>query len=102
MTKLKLELFYTIFGEGGIIARSVRFTLEGIEGVQLETAMSMSLDLPDADYEWMQLSGAWSRERYIKTRKLCQGIQSVESLRGQSSYHHNPFVILKRPTADER
>ena len=102
LIKLKLELFYTIFREGGIIARSTKFTLEGMETVQLETAMSMSIDLPDADYEWIQLSGAWSRERYIKTRKLCQGIQSVGSLRGQSSHHHNPFVVLKRPTADER
>ncbi|MFR3343268.1 MAG: glycoside hydrolase family 36 N-terminal domain-containing protein [Anaerobutyricum sp.] len=28
--------------------------------------MSLSLDLPDQDYVWMQLSGAWARERYIK------------------------------------
>ena len=51
--------------------------------VQIETAMSMSLDLPDADYDWIQFSGAWARERYVKERKLQQGIQSVGSLRGR-------------------
>ena len=59
------------------------------------------MDLPDYDYEWIQFSGAWSRERHEKVRKLEQGIQSVGSRRGHSSHEHNPFVILKRPTADE-
>ena len=48
----------------------------GSREVQIETAMSMSLDLPDADYDWIQFSGAWARERYVKERKLQQGIQS--------------------------
>ena len=31
--------------------------------------MSMSLDLPDQDYEMIELTGSWARERSIKTRK---------------------------------
>ena len=34
-------------------------------------------------------------------RRLEQGIQAVDSLRGNSSHEHNPFIVLKRPTADE-
>ena len=30
-----------------------------------------------------------------------QGIQAVSSTRGHSSHTHNPFIVLKRPTADE-
>ncbi|MCC2253118.1 alpha-galactosidase [Ruminococcus sp. CLA-AA-H200] len=101
LTGLDLELFYTIFAEGGIIARSARFTNCGGENLHLTSAMSLCLDLPDSDYDWIQLSGAWARERYPKERRLEQGIQSVGSLRGHSSHNHNPFVILKRPTADE-
>ena len=63
--------------------------------------MSLCLDLPDSSYDMIQFSGAWSRERYPKTRRLEQGIQSVGSIRGNSSHNHNPFIILKRPTADE-
>ncbi|MDM8210611.1 alpha-galactosidase [Mediterraneibacter glycyrrhizinilyticus] len=101
LTRIRLELFYTIFEKGGIIARSARFINNGKEDVHLNTAMSLCMDLPDSDYDWIQFSGAWARERYPKTRHLEQGIQSVGSMRGHSSHNHNPFVILKRPSADE-
>ena len=63
--------------------------------------MSLSLDLPDMDYDWLQFSGAWARERHLKVRKLEQGTTTIDSMRGNSSANHNPFMILKRPTADE-
>ena len=98
---LHLELSYTIFAAGGIIARNARFINRGQESVHLLSAMSLCLDLPDSGYDMIQFSGAWARERYPKTRRLEQGIQSVGSIRGNSSHNHNPFIILKRPTADE-
>ena len=49
----------------------------------------------------MQLSGAWSRERYVKNRILEQGITAIDSMRGNSSHEHNPFMVLKRPNAGE-
>ena len=101
LTQIRLELFYTIFEKGGIIARSARFINKRKEDVHLTTAMSLCVDLPDSEYDWIQFSGAWARERCPKRRRLEQGIQSVGSMRGNSSHNHNPFVILKRPTADE-
>ena len=98
---LHLELSYTVFAAGGIIARNARFINRGQESVHLLSAMSLCLDLPDSGYDMIQFSGAWARERYPKTRRLEQGIQSVGSIRGNSSHNHNPFIILKRPTADE-
>lgn len=98
---VELVLLYTIFEGENAIARSARFKNMGTESVDLTTAMSANLDLPDDDYEWIQLSGAWGRERHIKNRKLEQGIQSVGSIRGTSSLQHNPFIALKRPHADE-
>ena len=101
VTGLKVRLMYTIFAAEGIIARSVSFANNGNQALHLATAMSLCMDLPDHDYEWMQFSGAWARERHLRTRHLEYGIQSVGSLRGHSSHEHNPFVILKRPSADE-
>lgn len=101
LTGVQIELLYTIFANHPAIARSARFVNRGTEKVQLETAMSLCIDLPDCDYEWLQLSGAWARERHIHTRKLECGIQSVESTRGNSSHNHNPFVVLKRPYTNE-
>ena len=95
------ELSYTIFSERNVIARSARIINGGEREVQIERAMSLCLDLPDADYEWMQFSGSWARERHPITRHLQMGTVSVESLRGHSSHQENPFVILKRPGTDE-
>lgn len=101
LLNVEMTLLYTIFQNENAIARSVRFKNNSEEKYQLTTAMSMSIDLPDDEYEWVQFSGAWGRERYVKDRKLQMGIQSVGSTRGASGHFHNPFVILKRPNADE-
>ena len=101
VTGIELELLYTLFAGSGIISRSARFLNCGKKPVHLLKAMSLCMDLPDHDYDWIQFSGAWARERYPKKRRLETGIQSVGSMRGHSSHEHNPFVILKRPTADE-
>ena len=64
--------------------------------------MSASVEFLDMDYELVQLSGAWSRERYVKNRKLEMGIQSVHSLNGTcGGAEHNPFIALKRPQTTE-
>lgn len=49
----------------------------------------------------LHFSGAWARERHLKTRKLEVGSQYIDSTRGASSAHQNPFIILKRPNTDE-
>ncbi len=101
VTKVEVQLFYTIFADWPVIARSSKVINQGRETCYLESLASLSLDLPDADYDWLQLSGAWARERHIKERPLQQGIQSIESTRGISSPHHNPFVALKRSETTE-
>ncbi len=102
LTGVTVELLYTIFDGGGILARSAKITNKGEESVHLTTAMSLCMDLPDCNYEWLQFSGSWARERHLKVRRLEQGIQAVDSRRGNSSHEHNPFIVLKRPETNER
>ena len=98
---LKLVLLYTIFAQEGAVARSACLVNEGAHDVSIERIMSICLDLPDADYEWIQFSGSWARERYPVKKQLSVGTIAVESLRGHSSHQQNPFIVLKRPAADE-
>jgi len=64
--------------------------------------MSACVEFLDMKFEMVQLSGAWARERYVKTRPLEMGIQSVYGLDGTcSGAEHNPFMALKRPEAGE-
>ena len=97
----ELYLSYTIFAGEGALARSARLENRGTQALHLTAAMSLCLDLPDRDYEFIHFSGAWSRERQMKVRTLEQGIQSVESARGHSSHNHNPFIMLRRPGTGE-
>lgn len=98
---MQAKLYYTIFQQENAVARSLCLLNKGNQNVDIQTAMSICLDLPDSGYEMLQLSGAWGRERHMVFRRLEPGIQSVSSLRGHSSPHHNPFLALKRPGADE-
>lgn len=100
-SQTRVDLHYTIFADLPVITRSCQVYNLGDEKLELQGITSASLDFPDADFEWLQLSGAWGRERSIKTRPLCQGIQSIESTRGISSHIHNPFIALKCPSANE-
>ena len=101
LINVELILNYTIFKDEGAIARSAKFINKGNKSCDITNAMSLSIDLPDNKYEWVQLSGAWAREREVKTRMLQQGIQAINSTRGNSGHNHNPFIALKRVTADE-
>lgn len=101
LIQVTLCLQYTIFENSAAIARSVKFSNDSDQKYQLKTALSLNLDLPDANYEWLQFSGAWGRERYLHKIPLRPGIQAINSARGASSHMQNPFVILKRPFTTE-
>ncbi|MYV00715.1 alpha-galactosidase [Ligilactobacillus salivarius] len=101
LIQVTLCLQYTIFENSAAIARSVKFSNDSDQKYQLKTALSLNLDLPDANYEWLQFSGAWGRERYLHKTPLRPEIQAINSARGASSHMQNPFVILKRPFTTE-
>ncbi|MFJ5761539.1 alpha-galactosidase [Neobacillus sp. NPDC093182] len=97
----ELTINYSIFPDKPVITRSATLTNYGTENLVIERLMAAVLDLPDKNFIFNHLAGAWARERHVKERKLETGIQSISSLRGASSHHHNPFLALRRPTATE-
>lgn len=97
----ELVLLYTVYEDLNVITRSAKFYNNGKEKLNLTRALSANVDFFDNDFEMVHLSGSWSRERHVKTRKLEQGIQSISSARGTSSAHQNPFMAVKRPDANE-
>ncbi|MGT2754694.1 alpha-galactosidase [Streptococcus ovis] len=100
-SQTRLLLSYTIFRDYSVITRQARFEQEGDSPIILNRALSMNLDLPDREYDWLHLDGSWGRERYVVESPLQNGCQSIYSLKGSSSAEYNPFLALKRPTADE-
>ena len=100
-SEIELRLSYTVFKNYSAIARSAQFINKGDESADLENAMSLSIDFPDANYELIHLNGAWARENHLERKPLQTGLQSVSSARGASSHAHNPFMALVRPTTTE-
>jgi alpha-galactosidase len=99
---LQVVLAYTCFAGHDAVARSVRVLNQGKTPVNLLRVLSASVDLPEeAAGRWLQLSGAWARERRISISPIRPGVQSIESRRGSSSHHHNPFLCALSEGADE-
>ncbi|MBZ4683844.1 MAG: Alpha-galactosidase [Fusobacteriales bacterium] len=97
----ELILYYSTFYDYDTITRSVKIINKGIENLYLDRFMSFSIDMFDSDYEMVQLSGTWARERHMYRTSFRPGIQSIESTRGASSHHQNPFLAICRKNTDE-
>ena len=98
---VSVDLLFTIFADRPLIARSATIRNSGSAAVELGCAMSLSVDLPDADWLMIGLAGTWARERHLAERPLVPGRQSASSVRGASGHEHNPFLALRRATTDE-
>ncbi|MBP3040080.1 alpha-galactosidase [Bacillaceae bacterium Marseille-Q3522] len=101
VTDAEIILVYCVFENFNAITRSAKFINHGKNQLQLKRALSTCVDFFDSNYEFIQLSGSWTRERHMKKRKLVPGIQSISSTRGASSSQQNPFLALMRPGTSE-
>ena len=98
---LEVRLLTTIFSDRPVIARSMRVVNGGTGEVQLTTAMSAVLDLPDRDWHLLQLAGEWARETHVVDAPLVRGTRALRSQRGSSGHQQNPFILLRRPATTE-
>ncbi|OPA81203.1 alpha-galactosidase [Paenibacillus selenitireducens] len=98
---MTVTLSYTVFRDHNAITRSAKFYNPSSESIQVWRALSASIDLSDASYEAIYLSGAWARERHVQRRPLGPGATRIESRRGSSSHQQNPFLALVRPETNE-
>ena len=102
LKNVKLILSYSVFEEFDAITRSVKIINESNEDVNINRVLSANVDFRDSDYELLQLSGAWARERHIIRKEIRSGSQSIDSRRGSSSHAQNPFMALVRKDTTEQ
>ncbi|GFH42206.1 alpha-galactosidase [Lactococcus hodotermopsidis] len=98
---LQVEMRYAIYKDFPVITRQNIITNLGSESHQLETFLSLNLDLPNDNFEWLHLHGAWAREAQLSRDKLIIGTQQITSTRGASSHVHNPFLAICQPETTE-
>lgn len=101
LKNVKLILTYSVYEEFDAITRSVKIINESNEEVRITRILSANVDFKDSDFELIQLSGAWARERHIVRTPIRSGSQSIESRRGASSHAQNPFISLVRKDTTE-
>lgn len=98
---LSVFLSYSVYPTYDAISRSARVVHNGTEPLRLQRVLTMSIDLPHSDFDFLLLSGAHLRERAIYKRPLTPGGHTVESRRGVSGHQQNPFIALLPKGTDE-
>lgn len=98
---VEVYLFYTVYPDEDIITRRAEIVNATSGNIHLERALSITLDFYDNEYEMLTYQGRHNGERYPQANSLIQGRVSVGNIRGTSSHHHAPLVILRRPGAGE-
>lgn len=101
LTGAEVKLYYTVFAEEDVISRSVVITNRSEDKMVIEKCMSLTLDLPNHDYDMISLHGQHYKERMYQRVPLHHGLQSIFSRRGYSSHHYNPFFALCSHEANE-
>lgn len=101
LVPLHVYLTYTVFKDYDAITRSVRIVNGSDQKMKLLRVLSASVDFRNSDFDLLQLSGAWGRERDVIKKSLDFGVYSVESRRGASSHQQNPFLALMQKEANE-
>lgn len=100
-SNVEIVLYYTVFPEQDVIVRSVKAVNKGKTPVYVERLMSFCLDLPQKDYDLVQTSGVYFRERWTERNPIHSGVQGFYSKRSSSGHFHSPAFALAAKDATE-
>ncbi len=100
-SNIMVTLRYGVIPKYDIITRSAVISNKGTTAVRLETALSMCLDIPYGEWDWIHFEGRHAMERMFERAPLFHGVQESSSARGTSSHQQNPSVILCSKDASE-
>ncbi|MGU8641554.1 alpha-galactosidase [Clostridium perfringens] len=101
LKNLEVILTYNVFEDFDAITRSLKIVNNSDEKINIERVLSANVDFTTDEFDFIQLSGSWGRERHILRNPLRSGSQAIESRRGASSHAQNPFMALCSKEANE-
>lgn len=99
--KVRLILYYWVYEDCDVIARSARLINESDTPLTIDRLMSTQLDIDHNDLVFTNFCGAWAREMNRFDHPCHQGKIINSSSTGTSSSRHNPFVMLSSPETSE-
>ncbi|HUV59510.1 MAG TPA: alpha-galactosidase [Desulfatiglandales bacterium] len=99
---LEVGLTYRLIEEYDLIERWVNIENKGNQSVKIEQILSAQWHLPDIqDYRLSYLYGRWASETKLSRTELPYGKKILESRRGITSHHFNPWFAVDNGQADE-
>ena len=101
ISNVQVTLLYGVFEEKDTITRATIIKNNSKNTIRLEKALSTCLDFDNSEYDLINFYGKHAMEREVERLRLRHGKQSIGSIRGTSSHHHNPFIILADKNATE-
>ncbi|MGJ0701016.1 alpha-galactosidase [Clostridium perfringens] len=101
LKSVEVILTYNVFEDFDAITRSLKIVNNSDEKINIERVLSANVDFTTDEFDFIQLSGSWGRERHILRNSLRSGSQAIESRRGASSHAQNPFMALCSKDANE-
>lgn len=101
VTGVNVTLLYSVIEAYDIITRAVKIKNQRQEYLYLNKALSMGMDFLENSYDFITFYGRHSMERMMERRSVTHGRITIDSVRGTSSHHENPFMILCDKNANE-
>ena len=99
---LRVRLYYRSFEETGLVERYAVVENVGETPVTLEQVLSCTWSLPRGSGYWLtHLAGKWLGETQVYREEITPGKKVLESRRGNTSHHANPFFAVDRGDATE-
>ena len=93
-TDLEVTLLYGVLEDYDVITRACRIKNGNQDAVYLNRALTACLDFTTDHFDVISFYGKHNMERIMQRRNVCHGKVLIDSARGTSSHHENPFMII--------
>lgn len=97
--QVELLLYYTVYAKTNVITRRAVLKNHNEEQLVIRRMMSMMVDLPNRDFQFLTLDGGWIKETHLHSRTIGYGLYVNSSTTGASSNRHNPGFLLSHKGA---
>lgn len=93
-TDLEVTLLYGVLEDYDVITRACRIKNGNKDSIYLNRALTACLDFTTDHFDVISFYGKHNMERMMQRRNVCHGKVLIDSARGTSSHHENPFMII--------
>lgn len=97
---VELDLHYRVLAELDLIERWAVLRNTGERSLMVESFASGQLHIAGTGLRFTNVHGHWNAEQQQFTQQVSYGKVIVETRRGTSSHHHNPYLILDRSAGE--